>query len=604
MKIRLSSRRTVEGIAFADYIKTESFSRRRYSNPLDDGKNSIREYLLPILLVIFLGALFFKIVSLQIFQGQYYQKLSDNNRIRTKIIHASRGIVTDRNGVALIFNTPGFRKTVDGKTNLLSREEAMKAIALGKTDLEVDSLRKYPYKEVFAHVLGYVGQISEEELKYSKFAEYKVSDMVGKMGIEKKYEEKLKGMDGKQLIEVNALGKEVRTLGQTDPRPGENVILTLDANLQQKAYEALNDVKKGVVIVSSPQGEILAIVSKPSFDPNIFTMGKLYKADGNSNTSIQSVLSDSSNQPLINRAIAGVYPPGSTFKLITAASGLENKIIDENYQVEDTGVLTLGAFSFANWFYTGHGKTEGSVDVVKAIKRSNDIFFYKLAEKIGVGKLSETAKRFGLGEKTGIDLDGEEEGIVPTNSWKQKVIKEQWYLGDTYHYGIGQGYLLTTPIQVNIWTQAIANKGTIYEPHLLKSKSLKIKAENLIGDKTYGLIQQGMIESCSTGGVAWPLFKLKVQNSKFKIDGKNFLEPSEASESAKTKDIKEISIACKTGTAQHGDEETLPHSWITLFAPAYNPQIIVTVLAESSGEGSSVAAPIAKEVLKEWFNRN
>jgi penicillin-binding protein 2 len=302
---------------------------------------------------------------------------------------------------------------------------------------------------------------------------------------------------------------------------------------------------------------------------------------------------------LLDRAIGGVYPPGSTFKLVVAAAGLEDKIIDSNYSIIDTGVLKVGDFSFANWYYTEYGSKEsGDVNVVRALARSNDIFFYKLAEKINVDRLSAMAKKFGLGNVSGIDLIGEASGTVPTREWKEANIGESWYLGDTYHFGIGQGFLLTTPLQVNLWTGAIANNGVLQKPHLLKTENKVSGIKKILSDKTISLIRQGMIASCSTGGVAWPLFDFKVKNSKLKIDGKNFMKV--ASSSA---DMRKISIACKTGTAQHGGEKTLPHAWITLFAPAYDPQIVVTVLSESSGEGSNEAAPVAKKILEAYFSK-
>ena len=293
---------------------------------------------------------------------------------------------------------------------------------------------------------------------------------------------------------------------------------------------------------------------------------------------------DSDNQPLLNRAIGGTYPPGSTFKLIVAAAGLEDKVIDSNFTIQDTGILSLGSFSFSNWYFTQYGRTDGEVNIVKAIQRSNDIFFYKLAGLVGVDKLSQFAEKFGLGKKLGIDLTGEQSGIVPTEEWKKQTVGENWYLGDTYHYGIGQGYLLTTPLQVNYWTQIIANGGIGYGPHLLKThlspsgENSKLKTQKFLSNETVSLIKEGMIKACSPGGVAWPLFGFKVKD-------------------------KEIKIACKTGTAQHGGEDTMPHAWITLFAPADNPEIIITVLSESSGEGSNVTAPIAKKILEEWFRK-
>ena len=261
----------------------------------------------------------------------------------------------------------------------------------------------------------------------------------------------------------------------------------------------------------------------------------------------------------------------------------------------------MGAFSFANWLYTGYGRTDGTLNVVSGIKRSNDIFFYKLAEKVGVERLSSTAEKFGLGKPLGIDLAGEAKGLVPTPSWKEEAVGESWYLGDTYHYGIGQGFVLTTPLQVNAWTQAVANEGTIYRPFILKNLKPKTLKKNLLSGQNTSLIRQGMVESCSPGGVAWPLFDFKVKNKNLEIDGKNFLEVLEATISGSLKDYRKVTVACKTGTAEHGGEKTLPHAWITLFAPAYNPQIVVTVLAEESGEGSNIAAPIAKEILTAWF---
>lgn len=565
------------GAAFPENIKTERLRGRAHSY---EKNYAIRSFLLPAILFLAISILIIRLFFLQVSLGTYYRHLSDNNRIKTIIIHAPRGIIFDRNGSPLVFNAPGFREEINGKTRVLGQEEALNLLAKGKKDLEVDSLRSYPYKDTFAHVLGYIGQISKEELQSNEFADYRGGDLIGKMGIEKSYENKLKGIDGKQLVEVDSLGNAIRTLGQTDPISGENITLSLDLNLQKAVSDAMKDVKRGAAIVSAPNGEILALVSKPSFDPNLFTFGKDYQIASGSGiyNSIDQILTDSENQPLINRTISEVYPPGSTFKLITAAAGLENKIIDENFEITDTGIVWLGNFSFSNWYFTQYGKTDGQVNVVKGLQRSNDIFFYKLAEKVGVDKLSEMAMKFGLGKKLGIDISPEEAGTVPTSLWKEKAIGEGWYLGDTYHYGIGQGYLLVTPLQVNYWTQIIANGGIPYKQHLFKNDKWKMINGKFLSEKTISLIKQGMIESCSPGGVAWPLFD-------FKVKGKS------------------VSVACKTGTAQHGEETTMPHAWITLFAPADNPQIIVTVLSESSGEGSNVAAPIAKKILEEWFSR-
>jgi penicillin-binding protein 2 len=374
--------------------------------------------------------------------------------------------------------------------------------------------------------------------------------------------------------------------------------------LQEKVYRATKEVKKGAVVVSTPDGQILAMVSRPTYDPNLFTLDETYKAASDSAyQTVESMILDSENQPLLDRAIGGTYPPGSTFKIVTAISGLENNVIDGDFHITDTGILKVGDFSFANWYFTQYGRTDGEVNVIKALSRSNDIYFYKLGQMLGVDKLSETARKFGLGEQLGIDLGGEMTGLVPSKKWKKDTLNEDWYLGDNYHYGIGQGYLLTTPLQVNSWTQVVANGGTLYQPRLIKNQESKIKNKELLSKETLSLVREGMLDSCRDGGVAFPFFGYSVKNQalKSKIDGKDFFEAKPATGSAVTKDSVGISVACKTGTAQHGGEDTKPHAWITLFAPAYHPEVVVTVLVESAGEGSSVAGPIAKKVLDAYF---
>lgn len=592
------------GAAFSDSIYSQKSSFVRLKHGYGGNEPHLRSTLFLILLFLSGGLLLLRLFVLQVINGQQYRLLSDSNRTRTEIIHAPRGIIFDRNGIPMVFNMPGYRETTGEKTEFLDQKNALPLLAKGDKHLEIDSLREYPFGAAEAHVIGYIGQISQEELANSTFEGYRVGDVIGKMGIEQYYEKELKGIDGRQLEEVDATGKFVRTLGITDPIPGQDITITIDNKLQQAAYSAMESVGKGAVVVSKPDGEILALISKPSFDPNLFTMGEEYKGSSNSAyPSVASVLTDNIGQPLLNRAIGGVYPPGSTFKLVTAAAGLESKKIDSSYTVEDTGILKIGNFSFSNWYYSQDGKTEGTVDVIKAIKRSNDIFFYKLGELLGVDTISAQASKFGVGSILGIDLEGERSGLLPTKEWKQKTLGEQWYTGDDYHYGIGQGYLLTTPLQVNAWTQTIANGGILFKPHLLYSEKPHVLERNVISAQNQQLIREGMIEGCDTGGVAWPLFGFTVHNANLAIDGKNILAAPDATGSATLSDARHVVIACKTGTAQHGDESTLPHAWITLFAPAYNPQIVITVLAESSGEGSNIAGPVAKKILEAYFSK-
>ena len=584
------------GAAFADQIVQERTARR--SNSPFDRKSSHRGYLMALLVLLGACAIILKLSVLQIFQGRYYSNLSDSNRIKTVTIHAPRGTIFDRNNKPLTYNVPGYRQIILNKTNLLSQEEAIPLIARNARNLEIDSLRSYPYKEISAHILGYIGQISPQKLREVGNIDYGLSDLVGLAGVEAAYEGDLRGTNGRQLIEIDSAGLDVRKLGETDPIPGKNITLTVDIDVQKAAFEAMGEVKKGAVIATTPKGEVLALVSKPSFDPNLFTQGRQYKAASESGyLKLEDVLGDSSNQPLLNRAISGLYPPGSTFKIVVASTGLSKKIIDESYTVSDTGIIRVGEFSFANWYYTGYGRTEGDLNVVGGIKRSNDIFFYKLAEKIGVEEISEGAKLFGSGSSLGLDLSGEAEGLVPTPEWKKQEIGEAWYLGDTYHYGIGQGYLLSTPLQVNAWAQIIADGGSLLRPHLNKDlQEFKLRS-TFLDKKTIDLVRRGMIESCAPGGVAWPLFELRIKNKELRVDGRNFLKVATGSA-----DLRQVVVACKTGTAEHTPGKE-PHAWITLFAPAYDPEIVVTVLAEESGEGSNVAAPIAKKVLEEYFSK-
>ena len=585
------------GAAFGENIISEPYFRRSAGN--GDSNKHPRDFFLPFVFILVFALLFLRVAYLQVVKGSYYRALSDSNRTKTVVIHAPRGIIFDRFGKPLVYNTPGFRETIKGKTQLIPAEKALDMIANGKKDLEIDTLRQYPYKDEISHVLGYLGQISPNQLKDPLYADYLGTDIVGQDGIEQSYEQKLKGIDGKQLFEINAQGNTVRKLGQNEPVAGENVTLTIDLDLQRKTFEAMKDVKKGAAIVQVPKGGVLALVSKPSFDPNLFTLGEGYKtATDSAYTKLEQVLLDGQNQPLLNRVISGVYPPGSTFKVVVASAALKNKIIDKNYTVNDTGIIKLGEFSFSNWYYTQYGGTDGAVNVVKGIKRSNDIFFYTLAGKTGIDTISNTAAKYGVGSQLGIDLAGEAKGILPTVEWKEKNIGETWYLGDTYHYGIGQGYLLTTPLQVNSWTLAIANEGVLYRPHLLKNAPNQVISSSLLDANSFNLIRQGMIEACQTGGVAWPLFNFTVKNPKLKIDNKNILPAASSSAQAR-----QVVVACKTGTAENGGPTTAPHAWITLFAPAYKPEIIVTVLSENSGEGSNVAGPIAKKILDAYFSK-
>lgn len=539
-------------------------------------------FLASFFLIIFSG-LFFRLFHLQIVQGKENRERADINRIQMKIIHAPRGVIYDRNGKVLAENNPGFRLG----DQILSRDEALLMETNNDSrfvDLEVDTVRNYPFGEASSHILGYVGQISKDELndlKYSAFS-YRIGDRIGREGVEQIYENVLRGSDGAEIIEIDASGKKLRTLRKIEPIPGKNVYLTIDSGLQKAAYESLkSSISKvdsccGAMVAENPKtGEILALASYPSFDGNAFTDPKRNKEVGG--------YFNNTNAPLMDRVISGTYPPGSTFKIASALAGLSSGKISKNTQIEDTGVMFLGPYQFANWYFTEYGRKEGMVDIIQALKRSNDIFFYKVGEMVGEKILGEVAKKIGMGKKVGIDLPGEQDGLIPSNEWKQKNQGEPWYPGDTLHMAIGQGFLLTTPLQILSATAFVANDGQLITPHLLvkitSPKSDLISKHNydpivkdIFKKEDLELVKKGLIEVPKEGGTAWPFFSFS------------------------------IPTAGKTGTAEFGDPKGRTHAWYTSFAPIDNPTIAVTVLVEAGGEGSNVAAPVVKDIYTWYFN--
>lgn len=577
------------GDSISDFV---TFENRRFNRHDNSGREAsfdsgfrlaaIQLVVLACFLVLFAG-----LVNNQIFAGSYYRGLADGNRIRSIPIHAPRGIIMDRNGTPLTVNLPSFRlvECDDAKkcqSQSISKDQAISLDAAGLSknqQLEVDSSRSYPNGADFAHVLGYVSEISPDELKTD--GSYLLGDKIGRGGIEEAQELRLRGVPGKELIEVDATGKKLRTLSIIDPKSGENITTSLDKDLQTTAVDAIGS-HHGAIVVSNPQtGEILALVSSPSFDPNYFT--DLSLSASQRTEKLQGIFNDP-GQALFNRSVSGSFPPGSTFKLVTATAGLETGAIKPTTIIEDTGVLVIGPYKFPNWKWLANGGVEGNLDVVGGIQKSNDIFFYKTGELTGIDSLMDWAKKFGLGSKLGIDLPGENPGLVPDRAWRDANARS-WYLGDTYHVAIGQGDLLVTPIQDNAWTNVIANGGKLCTPHLVTESNPVTQLPNLpageagkavtqcknigIKPETIKLITEGMVAACTPGGTGYPLFGFKPQ------------------------------VACKTGTAEFGTESKT-HAWFTAFAPADKPTISVTVLVEGGGEGSDIAAPMAKKVLEEW----
>jgi len=512
--------------------------------------------------------LFIRLFQLTIVKGSYYARLSEENRIRELIIEPLRGKIVDRKNLMIANNLP---------------------VNTSKNSRRLPSNRLYLAGEQTVPIVGYRQIADPADLKNDRcFYSLQLGDKVGKKGVEKLYDCDLRGRSGKKLIEVDAQGNYLKTLSIIPPIEGKTIQLALDLELQQKAYQLLEG-KKGAVIAVKPQtGELLILASTPSYNPQLFENGN--------EEMIKKIINDE-NKPLFNRGTEGIYPPGSIFKLVLAAGALEEKIINEKSQVEDTGIIQAGPLSFGNWYYLQYGKTEGMVNVVKAIQRSNDIFFYKTGEELGREKIKFWAEKFGFGKESGFGL-GEATGLIPSPFWKAETLHERWYLGDSYNLSIGQGYVLVTPLQVTMATAAIANGGYLCQPQLTKVQSSPLRSSSYEGqaklktqsckkisvsNKTLGLIQEGMKLACSPGGTGWPLFNFKVQSSKFKVE--------------------EIQTACKTGTAESHAESKMPHAWFTVYAPADKPEIALTVLLEEAGQGSDIAGPIAKEILKTYFER-
>lgn len=532
-----------------------------------------------ILTLVFFFIIFLRLTSLQIVKGGVNRELADGNRIQIKIIHAPRGVIFDRNNKILAANSPAFRlfDKETNKTKLITREEALKLEVKNDPalpDLEVDNVRSYPNGEKLAHVVGYVGEISPDQLKSSQFAGYLPGDRIGQSGVEAQYESILKGKDGGEIIETDSKNNKLRILRRVMPIPGENIYLTIDKDLQEKVYQFLKDAafKSGsccgaAIAVDPTNGQILSLVSIPSFDPNIFTK---YQDE-----QIISELFQRSDYPILNRAIAGTYPPGSTFKIISSIAAITSNKITPQTEFLDTGEIYLGAFRFSNWYFNQYGKTEGPVNLVKAIKRSTDTYFYQVAQILGLNPFIAWARKLHLGEKTGIDIPGEVVGLVPDETWKLKNTGEIWYPGDTLHLSIGQGYILTTPLQILNMTSFVASDGILYKPKLLlkldgSNSKKEVMLSNIVSKEQLISIKQGLSEVPKAGGTAWPFFTFPIQT------------------------------AGKTGTAEYGDPKNRTHAWYTSYAPADDPKIAMTVLIEGGGEGSSVAAPVAKEIMR-WF---
>ena len=530
-----------------------------------------------VIIFFFFSFLLLRLFHLAVVKGGYYSRLAEENRMRELILEAKRGSILDRKGFMLVQNSlPDIKKN----------------------DERLSSSRRYENPEATAHIVGYRQKADQKDIKEDKcLNKLKLGDKTGKKGIEKLFECELRGKHGKKLIEVDASGSYVRTLGISPSSDGQNIQLALDFELQKKAFETMKDKKGAIVVLKPTTGEILALVSTPTFNSQYFEDEK---------TDETATYFADQEKPLFNRATEAGYPPGSIFKLTIASAALEEKSINEKTVFEDTGIIKAGPLTFGNWYFLQYGKTEGSVDVIKALRRSNDIFFYKTGELLGVDKIKKWARTFGFGETTHVGFE-ESEGLIPSAFWKEETLKDNWYLGDTYNLSIGQGYVLSTPLQIAVASTAFANGGYICKPELLKTQdstpNIKQCKKLPISSKTLQLVREGMKQACSPGGTGWPLFDFAV-NSVAAKSGMTKPSYEIATGSVNPSNDKKIQTACKTGTAESHAESGNPHAWFTVFAPFDKPEIAVTVLVEEGGQGADIAAPIAKDLLTAFFQRN
>jgi len=518
------------------------------------------------LLILVFIILIARLGDLQIIKGDYFRSLSNGNRIRRVIISAPRGKVFARGGEVLIGNRSVKKSIIFNPEKGYEKKDFEAGDNVNEVITEWE--RFYPLEKDFAHVGGYVGEVNTDEVgkinpDCSEKGYRKLGSLVGRSGLEKEYECLLSGIDGEELIEVDTTGKMVRVLGRRKPVAGQNIKTNINFDLQKKVASLL-DKKDGAIIVTDSRGAVLALYSSPSFDPNVFIRGEKDKI---------SILFDNPDKPFFNRAISGRYHPGSVFKPVVVIAGLEEKKIDADFIYDDPGEIVMktlyGTFSFSNWYFSQYGKKEGEIDVVRAIARSTDTFFYKVGELVGVNNLVKWAGKFGLSEKTGIDLPGEISGLIPSPEWKEKVKHEKWFLGNTYHMSIGQGDIGLSPILIDTLIAAIAEKGSICSPKIVgetKCKDINIDSKNV------DIVKKGMIEACQSGGTGYTFFDA---------------DPK---------------VACKTGTAEIGLEGKT-HAWFVFFAPSDFPEIVTTVLVEKGGEGSKVAGPIAREIYNYWFGK-
>jgi len=576
------------------------------------------------------GILILRLWTLQIVNGPAYRAKSEHNRIRLHDIPPFRGTIMDRNSEVLVDNRPSYDlyvipEEVQNRSELLDRLSRLgdldreaaerildkagsgypfKPVCL-KTDISRDELasieshrfdlpglmirvrpqRHYFYEGLASHVLGYVGEISEAQLMSGQFPKNRAGDLIGKRGVEWKWQAQLNGIRGGEQVEVDAAGRKIAMVSRKDPMSGANICLTIDKRLQELAEKSLQGKHGAIVAINPLNGEVLALASSPSFNPNVFIRGLDKK------TWQDMVLSK--EFPLQNRAISGQYPPGSVFKIVMALAALEEGVISPEEEIFCNGTYSLGKGTYRCWKKWGHGK----VNLHRALVESCDVYFYVVGKRLGVDRIAQYAKRLGLGKETGLDLGEESSGLIPTTEWKLKKWGVPWQPGETISTSIGQSFVLTTPLQMANLISSVFNGGHIYRPQTTKWVK-KSGGETLFEFKAI---------SAGEAGIKPEHLELV---KKALIGVVN--QPHGTGSKARLKDI---IVAGKTGTAQvialkkeggSKREEAVPfkfrdHAWFVAIAPASNPEIAVAVLVEHGGHGGSAAAPIARDIIQAYL---
>lgn len=581
-------------------------------------------FVLFMLLVLLL-----RFVYLQVIKHDYFQTMAESNRIAVVPIVPNRGLILDRNGVVLARNYSGYtleiasRKVADLEAtinelstlvdiqpkdrkrfkkllaesrnfdtlpirNRLSDEEVARFAAqryrFPGVEIKARLFREYPYGQGTSHLIGYIGRINEKDVDQLEeddiASNYLGSDYIGKTGLEQSYEKELHGTTGFEQVEVDAGGRAVRALSRSAPKSGNTLVLTLDAKLQEVAEQAFGNYRGALVAIDPSNGDILAFVSKPGYDPNLFIDGI--------DTENWEALNSSLDVPLNNRALRGQYPMGSTIKPFMALAGLYNKR-SPSYTISDPGYYTLpgNRHQYRDWKAGGHG----SVDMFKSIVISCDTYYYGLATELGIDKMHSYLSQFGFGKKTGVDMEGEVSGLLPSSEWKMKRHNQIWYPGDTVSAGIGQGYNLTTPLQLAAATATLANDGVAYKPHFVKqiqrssgNAPLPVPVPTLdmhIDPSHIDLVKRAMEAVTKPGGTAAGASA----GAPYRMAGKTGTAQVIGMKQGEKYDEKKVS------------EYNRDHAWFIAFAPADKPTIALAVLAENGGHGGSTAAPIARKVL-------